>query len=1809
MKYLNFRIISVVSALFFTFGNPALAQELIPQKHLALSENTDLAGGDIASIFDTTLESCERACLANSACLAFTFNSNNGSCFAKTEDFTLGEFAGAYSGFVMTAEKGAEDRAQARLSEIKFVQDWEVSSIVDQARMLVNQHMTNGYAAQDLLNSAKSSEENGDVVQASAFVGAAVNLTDSPQDWAEYARLLAAAGALGGDDPMGFYQRSYYAAVNAYLRADPAPLRHNILVTMATALEGLQRGRDMVPALVLAQSLQSRDDTAALLDDAVGKYGFRVTETVVNSDMARPQVCVNFSEPLATSGVDYAKFVSLKDADLAVTTDGYQQLCIEGVAHGGRYTVTLRQGLPAADGQTLAKSVDISAYVRDRGPSVHFPGRGYILPKGAEAFIPVQTVNTKQLDLKLYRVTDRNLLRSLQNGYLGAPIEQYQEYDFTSQIGTELWRGTADVGQEVNADITTRLPMSAALAGQPAGIYVLRASVPNTDVYAVPAGWQWFVVSDLGMTSLNGADGLHIFVRSLTDAAAVTGSNVQLLSEANEVLGTAQTDDQGYAHFDVGLTRGTGAAAPAVVVARQGEDDLAFLSLKDPEFDLSDRGVSGREAAGAIDVFLTTDRGAYRAGETVFATALARDSTANAVADLPLTAILKRPDGIEYSRALIADSGAGGHVFDLPIAGDAPRGVWRVDLFADLEGPSLANKTFLVEDFLPEKIDVTLALQDAPIRLGDMPMLAVDAKYLFGAKGANLKIEGEVLLRAADGLPDWPGYVFGRADKVFSAALASFGGEVTDDQGHADLEMVLPEVDDPGKPLELRATVRVAEGSARPVERKVSKLLTPSAPMIGIKPLFDSVVPEGGEARFALLALGADAAPQAAQAKWTVTRIETTYQWYQNAGYWNWEPVTRRNRVADGVVDLGATPTEIAVPMTWGEYEIAVQLADDPQVISSTTFSAGWYAAADATSSPDMLEMSLDKPAYASGDQASLRLVPRAAGTALITVMSDHVIAMQAVAVQQGENTITLPVTDEWGAGAYVMASVLRPAEASHNPTRALGITHASIDPGAHALTATIETAAETPPRGPLDIAVRVDGIVAGETAYVTVAAVDQGILNLTSYLPPDPQGYFFGQRKLGMGVRDIYGRLIDGLNGAAGVVRSGGDAGAGNRLQAPPPTEELVAYFSGPITVGDDGKAHVQFDLPAFNGTVKVMALAWSKSGVGQANADVLVRDPVVISASLPRFMGLGDQSRLLLDITHTTGPSGPMALTVAADGITLGDVPQSVDLTDQGKVSLTIPLTADSLGLHHIDVSLTTPDGKILSKRLALPVQINDAPVVTVSRFDLKQGQAFTLDQAVFDGLVDGHATLAAGPIARLNAPGLLVALDQYPYGCTEQITSRALPLLYFQDVATALNLPSADKIKERVEQAVTSVLVNQNASGAFGLWQADQGGDMWLDAFVTDFLSRARARGFAVPDVAFRQALDNLRNQVNYQSDFDYGGEALAYALMVLAREGAAAIGDLRYYADVKGDAFATPAAMAQLGAALAMYGDQPRADGMFARAGIALDALGDSAQDQILRADYGSNYRDTAAVLALATESGSKAVDVDTLTNRLATTNSLSPQESVWTLLAANALIDRAGVEGLMINGAPAQGPLITTYLSDAIDPTLISNDGADTVLTITTTGTPSEPVTAGGGGYAIARSYFTMDGEPASLEGITVGTRLIAMLEVTTFGRGEARLMVNDPLPAGLEIDSPNLMTSASDAMVGMDLLADVKHSEFRQDRFLAAVDRMDNATFRLGYVVRAVSPGTFHHPAATVEDMYRPDLSGHSDSGSLTIAE
>jgi alpha-2-macroglobulin len=240
----------------------------------------------------------------------------------------------------------------------------------------------------------------------------------------------------------------------------------------------------------------------------------------------------------------------------------------------------------------------------------------------------------------------------------------------------------------------------------------------------------------------------------------------------------------------------------------------------------------------------------------------------------------------------------------------------------------------------------------------------------------------------------------------------------------------------------------------------------------------------------------------------------------------------------------------------------------------------------------------------------------------------------------------------DWGSGAYLVASLRRPLEAAAQrmPGRSIGVQWFAIDRKARSLALDMQLPPLVRPNSSLRVPLKIEGLAAGEQARVVVAAVDVGILNLTNYKPPAPDEHYLGQRRLAAEMRDLYGQLIDGMQGTRGQIRTGGDGGG--QLQGSPPTQKPVALFSGLVSVGRDGTAQVDFDLPEFAGTVRVMAVAWSKDKVGRAAGDVTVRDPLVLTATLPRFLLTGDRATMQLDLDNVEGPAGDYEVMIGSEG-----------------------------------------------------------------------------------------------------------------------------------------------------------------------------------------------------------------------------------------------------------------------------------------------------------------------------------------------------------------------------------------------------------------------------------------------------------------------------------------------------------------------------------------------------------------------------
>ncbi|WP_024511930.1 alpha-2-macroglobulin [Bradyrhizobium sp. ARR65] len=1648
----------------------------------------------------------------------------------------------------------------------------------------------------------------------------------APEDagnWLRLARVIFQIVPKNSSEQTFLLERASTAAYVAYQRAGNPQDEADALAVLGRALAERHLWRPALDALRL--SLDSREvaDVRGQYERLRDEHGFKLLDYSVDSDSASPRVCFQFSEELAKR-TDFTPYVALAGTDKPALSSEEKQLCVEGLKHGERYNVVLRAGLPSTVKETLPKSAEFNVYVRDRKPFVRFTGRAYVLPRTGQRGIPLVSVNTPAAAIDVYRIGDRNLINTVIDSDFQRPISRYQLSDLGDQRGQKVWSGELSTATTLNQEVTTAFPVDQALGDLQPGVYVMTAAAKGPGASGDEdnqLATQWFIVSDLGVTAFSGNDGIHVFVNSLASTAPVARAEVRLITRNNEILATRKTDDAGHVLFEAGFARGEGGLSPALLTVAGEKADYAFLSLKSNPFDLSDRGVAGRAVPAGADAFVYAERGVYRSNETVYLTALLRDGQGNALAGTPLTLVIERPDGVEFRRAVLADQGAGGRTFAVPLNSAVPTGTWRVRAFTDPKGSSVGETTFMVEDYIPERLEFDLTSKDKLIKADAPAELKVEGHFLYGAPASNLQLEGDMLVVPAAERPGFPGYQFGVADEETTSNERTPIEDLpeSDANGVASFPVSLAKPPTSTRPQEAQVFIRMAETGGRAVERKLVLPVAPTTAQIGVKPLFgDRNVAEGDKADFDVVFVSPEGKTLPRDGlHYELLKIESRWQWYRQNSYWDYEPIKSTSRVADGDLAIAADkPTRISFTPQPGRYRLDVKSSEADGPITSVQFDVGWYSDGSADT-PDLLETSIDKPDYQSGDTMVVAVNARTVGKLTVNVLGDRLLTTQTLDVKEGTTQVRIPVGKDWGTGAYVLTTLRRPldAAAQRMPGRAIGLKWFGIDKTARTFAINLSPPSLVRPNSTLKIPVKLTGLNPGEDAKVVVAAVDVGILNLTNYKPPAPDDYYLGQRRLTAEIRDLYGQLIDGMQGARGQIRSGGDAGAAE-LQGSPPTQKPLALYSGIVTVAADGTAEISFDIPDFAGTARVMAVAWSATKLGRASLDVTVRDPVVLTATLPRFLLNGDHGTIGFDLDNVEGAPGDYVINVRTAGPVkvAGNPATTLHLAAKQRSSTTLSLDGGGAGTAQIDVAIQGPNGLALARHYALDVKPATQILARRSIRTLAKGESLTLTSDMFSDLVSGtgSVSLSASLSTALDAATILQALDRYPYGCSEQITSRAMPLLYVNELAAGAHLAMDTDIDQRIRDAIDRLLARQGSNGSFGLWSAG-GDDAWLDAYVTDFLTRAREKGFAVPDVLFKNALDRIRNSVVNANEPDKdGGRDLAYGLYVLARNGAAPIGDLRYLADTKLSNLATPIAKAQLAAALALVGDRNRAERVYA---AVLDSLNPKPVLEFGRTDYGSALRDAAALISLAAEGNAPKATITQAVARVEAARGLTPytstQENAWMVLAARALAKET--LALDLNGEAVKTALFRSYKADemANQPLKLTNTGdAPVQVVVSVSGAPAVPEPAASNGFAIERNYYTLDGKPADVSKAKQNDRFAVVLKITEPKPEYGHIIVSDYLPAGLEIDNPHLVSSGdSGTLDWIEDGVDAADTEFRDDRFTAAVDRASDAksVFTLAYVVRAVSPGKYVLPQAYVEDMYNPSRYGRTGTGSMEV--
>ncbi len=1538
-----------------------------------------------------------------------------------------------------------------------------------------------------------------------------------------------------------------------------------------------------------------------------------------------------------------------------VLSKNQQELTLSHLEPKRKLVLTIDKGIQAVNNKFLTKEYIARFETKNLEPMLGFASKGALFPERLAEGLPVITLNVPQATVEFFKVKNTMLPKFLTKWGKKGSLQYWNAEEILNMMDL-VYTGGFKLNAAKNTKETVLLPIAGIKPLQESGVYfaVLRQSGSYTETNPATV----FTVSDIGLAAhrYKSNETLVVLAQSLETGKPISSVDIQAFDGSGKIIAEARTNTKGY----VELTN----MAKADMVLANNNGQTTMLRLKSSALDLSEFTVTGSKDT-PFQFFIFGPRDLYRPGETVLLNALIRDKDGQAVKDMPVNVEVRSADGKAVRSFVWKPIQQGFYQYKLKISDDATTGRWS--FIAKVGGKEVQNYNFNVEDFLPERLALELKASEQPLAPDSELEIDVTGRYLYGAPASGNLVSGQIYVRPSrEAVAKLPGYQFGNIDEHDLAQNIDFSEFPLNKAGKGTISFK-SQWQEVKSPINLIVQASLQETGGRPIVRRVVQPVWPDSELVGIRPLFaEKEIEEGSNAEFdiVLANVNGDKLP-AKQLNVRFIHERRDYYWYYS-DYDGWNSnFNQKDLVMDEQtikISKGST-TKVSFPVDWGYYRLEVKNPEN-NLISSFKFRAGYWWQENTQEGgnvrPDQVKIVLDKASYKAGDTAKITVTPPAAGDGYLLIeTSEGTLWWQPVTIPATGKTFEIPVTADWKRhDIYISALVVRPGErkAGVTPKRAVGILHLPLDRQARKIALELTAPEGMLPSKNLTIKVKAKDL-AGQNlkqVNVLVAAVDVGILNITDYQTPDPFKAFFGRKAYGVDQLDVYGQLIEAGQGRLASLAFGGDAAIAKGGKKPDTSVTIVALQSKPLQLNDQGEGEVQLAIPDFNGELRIMAQAWTADSFGMAEAKTVVAAPVVVELSTPRFLAGRDKTTLALDLSNLTKKSQNLNVKLQTKGLlNLVDkqTVYKVSLPKGERKTLTIPIKAsEGVGNGQIIVSVSgiaTDYGNVIDIQRSWTIGTRPAyPAKLETLQSVLEKSIWNIPKAAMDSLnLEGRE----GIIQLTTQPPLDIAkqissLNAYPYGCAEQTTSQLYPSLYANaELLKRLNITTNQTDQKRrnaIEIGIGRLLGMQRYNGSFGLWSSDSSEEYWLTVYVTDFLQRARERGYSVPDVALQKAIKRLQQYLQNSSEIEpYYSDSVdktrfavqAYAGYVLANSKQAPLGALRNLYD-KRDKAPSGLSLVQLGAALKLMGDGVKADHAL-QEGIAKQR--DIPKRYWWIGDYGSNIRDEALKLSIIQEHNllvEKQIyqRLFDLSQQVANKNWLSTQERNSLFLAGYRLaltpeqnwqaeIEVAGNKHKLSNKQPTYK--FSAQEMQKINTLKVENKSADARLyqTVNLSGYPKHaPKATSYDSLTIRKEYLDLSGRTINLAQVKSGDLIIVRLHLYTEQRITDALVV-DLLPAGLELENQNLAQSSASLKDAAETIkeslksmqkARIAHQEFRDDRYIVQLDLAydySNRRTDLLYLARAVTPGEYLVPPAIVESMYRPNWQATSDAPSLLV--
>lgn len=1584
--------------------------------------------------------------------------------------------------------------------------------------------------------------------------------------------------------------------------------------------------KGLLPAI--GRSAVSKDSSLTAVLSPIGKL--EITSFENNGSSQRPYYVLTANQPI--DAASFRKHFRIFPAlPYRLEFSGNRVEIRADFEPGSTVTFMLDKGVKGVVGGEMDEPYRNIMTIPEIEPFVRFedPGRYYLLRNGQEN-IRVKTAGTSRFVLRLYEVYANNLVHFINDNY-GAFEEAYEDderdyyssYTYGADIddyGRVLAIDTVEVADP--AALTTLqtnvVHLQKHLRSKYKGIFVMEVAEPD-EYYSSDA--KVISLSDIGIVARKTEDEIVVFTNSLRTARPLAGVEVQVVSGTNQTMFTGRTASDGSLRFPRVNGMGEG-FTPRLLVAQLGSD-YNFLDLRKTEVETYRFDLGGKSYRD-LDAYAWSDRNLYRPGDTLHMGCLVRKWDYSSPKELPLILTLRDPKGeiVEAQKHIADKDGALEAHFAFTL--DAFTGEHTIDV-ATATGEMLTSLYFHVEDFMPDKIRVAPRALAPAYGRGDTAEVLVEGEYYFGAACDSHYYETRTAFQ--------PGAFDSKVFKDFDFAvpqsmdMSHFETEGTlNRKGLDTVRIPLLATWDLAGPVYATTYATVHDNSGRTVTRKTQFVAHTQPDYLGMRVHSGGYLTMGDQLKVDFVA----ATPDDKAAANTPISITLTRQIWRNVlrgsfdGY-RFESHDLGETVYTDTLSIKGAAKAMNLRLNEpGVYVLKAGRPGEVPVLRTEVLVYGKGAEHNSSFGAERegtIRITTDKPRYKTGETARVHFAAPFAGRLLVTTERDKVLRHWYLDVPKNSAELSIPIVEADVPNVVLSATLFYPMGGSTVMPFTVSHGYASIkvDHPAHNLQVKVEAPERVSPGKRAYATLRTR-----PNAYVTLAAVDEGILAIRNFETPDPYPYLYAARELRVQSYDMYRYLLPEIarqNPATGGDASGGYAGL-NPFQIR--RIRPVALWSGVLRANGSGTVKVPLDFPqGFNGKVRLMAVAWSGRSCGAGEAALKVHEDLVVNTAIPRFIIAGDTLNVPIHALNTTEKplAGQIRIEVQGPLRLLSEAQVAVQTDAKASTRSSFRLLAGP-GIGKASVKLSTQVGKAVSvTEQVFAVYPNGQLEKQGNHGSLEAGQSVTLSFPGGFYPETQRVRIRASNFPAMELGSHLRDLVTYPHGCVEQTVSSLFPQLYYGDLAAAVAPEAFEKENAvmHIREGIKKLERMMQYDGGFSYWDGGAA-DQWVSCYAMHFLVEAQKAGYPVSAERLATGLDYLdkkttgtakANYVYYNGDakkvIQITPKTWVYALYVMALAGKPDKAMMNAYkaeaASLAGDS------RILLASAFALTGDIPSFRSLLPAKWVAERAARDNG------GNLDSEVRPNAmALCALAQADPSHPFIPDMVAYISRNTKDLlSTQDKAWAFLALGKAARALAPENIqlqVVQGAKvlASGNGAGLRLDDRQLPgqsvVLKASGKGKAYYFWESEGVPTKPSKRPAEGMLLSRAYFDPAGKEIIRPVFKQGELIVCRLQLKA-DRQINNVVVTDLLPAGMEVENERIGNGFYSWIVGNAM--NPANQDIKDRGMATYLDLPPNETKVLHYLLRPVNPGRFQLPPAQAEAMYDPRLQAQAPGGTVTI--